>query len=549
MKAHFFRLYAILFVIALLGINAGERFSVQAASSEEKKPAPRQNIDRSTGPKKIKPAAPPRRPSGPQMNSGLKPRPTVPNGPKPSQIQRPTVPNGPKPSQIQRPTVPNGPKPSQIQRPTVPNGPKPSQIQRPTVPNGPKPSQIQRPTNSAGTPPGNSSGRPEKRPEITPNHPKKKQGSKPSERPGRKPERGEHGHGNFHPEMSPHSDSRHAPPHPPHHPDFHSGYYPYHPRPWYHPEIGAGPLFFFPPPYIQEEIFVYSPLPAGDGFRYYEEAEEAEGGSDGISLEELADPINRYYFWDAFRYYGWLQQYVPFHESWTEACDAGTGFAAGYDLSLTRYHYYPINCVRPGTERIEVEAENPIIFEPNEEKRKILPRIQETLAVSDVEAAWDLIYAGDTYFQKGKDFHAEENYVRAMTLFPEMPDPYFRLAVIQVSRLQYALAAENIQKSLKLSQVWPASPFALDRMYGSQKLQKNGDLASLLDSANQNPGDAELQMVCGFMLYSNALGSLEQGKQAQKYFKRAIQADSRFSVELGRLISFLDSEIQRVENE
>ena len=493
MKAHFFRLYAILFVIALLGINAGERFSVQAASSEEKKPAPRQNIDRSTGPKKIKPAAPPRRPSGPQMNSGLKPRPTVPNGPKPSQIQRPT--------------------------------------------------------NSAGTPPKNSSVRPEKRPEITPNHPKKKQGSKPSERPGRKPERGEHGHGNFHPEMSPHSDSRHAPPHPPHHPDFHSGYYPYHPRPWYHPEIGAGPLFFFPPPYIQEEIFVYSPLPAGDGFRYYEEAEEAEGGSDGISLEELADPINRYYFWDAFRYYGWLQQYVPFHESWTEACDAGTGFAAGYDLSLTRYHYYPINCVRPGTERIEVEAENPIIFEPNEEKRKILPQIQETLAVSDVEAAWDLIYAGDTYFQKGKDFHAEENYVRAMTLFPEMPDPYFRLAVIQVSRLQYALAAENIQKSLKLSQVWPASPFALDRMYGSQKLQKNGDLASLLDSANQNPGDAELQMVCGFMLYSNALGSLEQGKQAQKYFKRAIQADSRFSVELGRLISFLDFEIQRVENE
>lgn len=309
----------------------------------------------------------------------------------------------------------------------------------------------------------------------------------------------------------------------------------------------TGALFFLPPPppayYVSEQVVVYPPMIVDDGLEYA--ADPGTGAS--VSVEDLADPMNRFYTWDAFRYYGWLQQYEPFHPSWIESCDQGIGFAANYTSDLTRYFYYPVHCVRPGTEQIDAGLASPLIFVPEPEKQEILPVVEMTQPQSEVDDAWELIYAGDEYFRESRETLAEEKYARAMLAQTEMPDPYFRLAVIQMSRRQYVTAIQNAFRTLELSRVWPASPLALGQVYGTRTLKKQQDLDALWNAVSRDPNNAELRMLYGLMLYADAMGDMEMGKAAKDQFETAAAVNPALMPYLGSLISFLESEITRVE--
>lgn len=304
----------------------------------------------------------------------------------------------------------------------------------------------------------------------------------------------------------------------------------------------TGGLFFLPPPppayYVSEQIVVYPPMIVDDGLA---------SSTASVSVEELADPMNRFYTWDAFRYYGWLQQYEPFHSSWIESCDQGIGFAANYTSDLTRYYYYPVHCVRPGTEQIEAGLASPLVFVPEPEKQEILPVVEMTLPQSEVDEAWDLIYDGDEYFRESRETLAEEKYARAMIAQSEMPDPYFRLAVIQMSRKQYVTAIQNVFRTLELSRIWPASPLVLDQVYGARSLKKQQDLDALWNAVSRDPDNAELRMLYGLMLYADSMGDIEMGKAAKEQFETAAAVNPALMPYLGSLISFLESEIERVE--
>ncbi|MDO4628975.1 MAG: tetratricopeptide repeat protein, partial [Planctomycetia bacterium] len=400
------------------------------------------------------------------------------------------------------------------------------------------------------------------RPDMKPPRP----GDRPGERPDMKPPHGDHrpdirpphagnhrpndyhpGHGftprPTHPAPPPppgHFGSHHHhPPHPPHHR-------------YYSPFWGS--LFFLPPPppmyYYQEEVFIYPPTIITDGLEYYDDSVTSAPITETpeISIEDLTDPMNRFYTWDAFRYYGWMQQYQPFHESWRDACEQGIGFAAAYDTSVSRYHYYPVHSVRPGTELITDNDGLTTVFKPEKEKDSILPIVETTLAPEDVDEAWELIYAGDEYFRNTRPASAEEQYARAMISQREMPDPWVRLAVVQLSRKQYHDAFQSITTALDLSHQWPASPFTLSQMYGYQTTKKEKDLDALRQALKKDTQNAELQLVYAFMLYADSLGDVEKGKETRKEFQRAVELNPLLAPELENIISFLSSEIERVES-
>lgn len=419
----------------------------------------------------------------------------------------------------------------------------------------PEPARPNHPVKRPEARPDRPESRPEARPDVRPHHPGKRPDAKP-DRPEKRPEPSRPNHPGGRPGDS-HGghDVHHRPhPNPPHihhpHEALHHRHHPPRVAPyWPHFRRSAltGALFFLPPPppayYVSEQVVVYPPMIVDDGLEYA--ADPGTGAS--VSVEDLADPMNRFYTWDAFRYYGWLQQYEPFHPSWIESCDQGIGFAANYTSDLTRYFYYPVHCVRPGTEQIDAGLASPLIFVPEPEKQEILPVVEMTQPQSEVDDAWELIYAGDEYFRESRETLAEEKYARAMLAQTEMPDPYFRLAVIQMSRRQYVTAIQNAFRTLELSRVWPASPLALGQVYGTRTLKKQQDLDALWNAVSRDPNNAELRMLYGLMLYADAMGDMEMGKAAKDQFETAAAVNPALMPYLGSLISFLESEITRVE--
>ena len=418
-----------------------------------------------------------------------------------------------------------------------------------------------RPSDRPGARPGDRpSDRPDVRPSDRPSdrpgaRPSDRPGDRPSDRPGDRPDARPGDRPGTRPDVRPGDrpgarpsdrpgDHLVPPPHPHHGMSWPA-------PPYFHRPPTPGPLFFLPPPppvYYQRQIIIYPPAAENDGFDYYDEPTENETKNQ-ISVEDLQDPVNRFYAWDVFRYYGWLQQYEPFHPSWRTACDQGIGFAASYNLDLSRYYYFPAHCVRPGTEIVDAGTGTALVFEPSAENQKILPVIQPVLAQEDVDSAWDFIYGADQYFQNGRDLPAEENYARAMLAQPEMPDPLFRLAVIQTARENYPQAIQHALRCLELSRNWPASPFALDRMFGYQHLKKQQVLDRLGNAAAQNPGDGELQMLYGLILYADSLGDAEQGKLALAQFRSAAAQNPSLNRYLINLIAFLEAEVKRMSEE
>ncbi len=303
------------------------------------------------------------------------------------------------------------------------------------------------------------------------------------------------------------------------------------------------PLFFLPPPppvYWQQTVIVLPNEDPMDGLYYYDDSPTTSAPAP--SYDYLSEPQNRIYSWDVFRFYGWLQQYRPFHPAWVTSCDQGVGFAASYNLDQSRYYYYPPNCVIPGTEFIDSGTGQNFVFNPSAANQKLLPDVQKTLTPEEVDSAWDFIYGADAYYINGRAVQAEENYARAMIAQPTMPDPWFRLAVVEMARQNYPQAAQNAIKCLDLSQNWPASPFALDDMYKYQRLQKQRDLQALSSAASRDPGNSELQMLLGLMRYADSLGSAEGGKVAMNHFRNAVRLDPGLERYLGNLIQFLDSQ-------
>ncbi len=401
-----------------------------------------------------------------------------------------------------------------------------------------------RPNDRPGMRPDN---RPGERPDVKPPRPN----DRPNDRPDMKPPRpANHRPNDYHPGHGFTPRPTHpAPPPGGHHVDHH--HHPPHHR-YYSPFWGA--LFFLPPPppmyYYEEQVIVYPPTIVSDGLEYYDDTITSAPITETpeVSIADLADPMNRFYTWDAFRYYGWLQQYQPFHESWRDACDQGIGFAAAYDTSVSRYHYYPVHSVRPGTELITDNDGLTTIFTPEKEKDAILPLVETTLPQTEVDEAWEQIYAGDEYFRNARPSSAEEQYARAMVAQREMPDPWFRLAVVQLSRKQYHDAFQSITSALELSHQWPVSPFTLSQMYGYQTLKKQQDIDALRQARQRAPQNAELQLVYAFMLYADSLGDVDKGKETRAEFQRAAQLNPLLAPELENIISFLNSEIERVES-
>ncbi|MBP3694800.1 MAG: hypothetical protein J6J31_10265 [Thermoguttaceae bacterium] len=481
-----------------------------------------------------RPEARPNRPeSRPEVRPEARPEPARPNHP----VKRPEA----------RPNRPES-RPEARPEPARPNHPVKRPEARPDRPES-------RPEARPDRPESRPEARPDVRPDVRPHHPGKRPDAKP-DRPEKRPEPSRPNHPGGRPGDS-HGghDVHHRPhPNPPHihhpHEALHHRHHPPRVAPyWPHFRRSAltGALFFLPPPppayYVSEQVVVYPPMIVDDGLEYA--ADPGTGAS--VSVEDLADPMNRFYTWDAFRYYGWLQQYEPFHPSWIESCDQGIGFAANYTSDLTRYFYYPVHCVRPGTEQIDAGLASPLIFVPEPEKQEILPVVEMTQPQSEVDDAWELIYAGDEYFRESRETLAEEKYARAMLAQTEMPDPYFRLAVIQMSRRQYVTAIQNAFRTLELSRVWPASPLALGQVYGTRTLKKQQDLDALWNAVSRDPNNAELRMLYGLMLYADAMGDMEMGKAAKEQFETAAAVNPALMPYLGSLISFLESEITRVE--
>ncbi len=473
-------------------------------------------------------------------------RPASPKAPKaPKAPKVPKSPSRPSPRPASKPQSRTSSRPSPpSQRSEARPQSRPSQSKTSPPQSRPEPrpnSKIDRPGGNAKPMPQSTSRKPN-----SGNMPKNRPEAKPPRPDNHRPNDYHPGHGVM--QRPPHP----APPPPVHHggrnlpppaPPRHRYYSPF----W-------GALFFLPPPppmyYYGEQVIIYPPTIVSDGLEYYNDSITSAPITETpeISIADLADPMNRFYTWDAFRYYGWMQQYEPFHESWRDACDQGIGFAAAYDASVSRYHYYPVYSVRPGTELITDNDGLTTIFTPEKDKDSILPIVETTLPQAEVDEAWERIYAGDEYFRNVRSSLAEEQYARAMVAQREMPDPWFRLAVVQLSRKQYHDAFQNVATALELSRHWPASPFTLSQMYGYQTFKKQQDIDALRQAVLKDRQNAELQLIYAFMLYADSLGDVDKGKETRTEFQRAAQLNPLLAPELENIISFLTSEIERVES-
>lgn len=146
------------------------------------------------------------------------------------------------------------------------------------------------------------------------------------------------------------------------------------------------------------------------------------------------------------------------------------------------------------------------------------------LTKEQIDENWKILQAGDELFASGKTAEALKQYESAAKAVPQMPDPWVRLAIAQVSQRDYNTAMESCNRSMELSTSWPTSPFALDYMYRAQTTKKLNDLSVSELTVNQNAENSDLAFLVGTMFYFD--GQLEK---AEKYLNKAKELLPEFS--------------------
>lgn len=130
--------------------------------------------------------------------------------------------------------------------------------------------------------------------------------------------------------------------------------------------------------------------------------------------------------------------------------------------------------------------------------------------------AWDLIRAGDGYFREGKLSAAQLRYRGAADAAPDLAEAYFRLTWAALAGGKFDEAARQAKFGLRLMPDWPASTFALDRLYGpDQDVTRAQHLDALAAAAEQQPTNADLLFLIGLTLYFDG-----QADRARAFFTR-----------------------------
>lgn len=128
-----------------------------------------------------------------------------------------------------------------------------------------------------------------------------------------------------------------------------------------------------------------------------------------------------------------------------------------------------------------------------------------------------LQHEGDLHFQNLEFDAAGHDYRDAMLAAQDRPDPYFRLGFIDLTRNDFAEAAQNFKLGLQLDPTWPQTGPQFDDLIGERNLLPKTQLKQrILDWVQQDIRDPNRLFVLGVVLHFD-----NDGERAAELFTTA----------------------------
>ncbi len=168
--------------------------------------------------------------------------------------------------------------------------------------------------------------------------------------------------------------------------------------------------------------------------------------------------------------------------------------------------------------RDEPPPEKPGAGEPPDRPPPRLPRGPAAEPEPKAEAARQTAL-GREAFAREEYGRAAERFRRASALAADEALPHFLLAQAHVALGNYRRAFDAVQAGLRLQPGWPGEPFRPLELYGDNPAAYPAHLAALGDTLAENPDDAVLLFLYGYLLWFDG-----RRAEARPLFERAAPA-------------------------
>jgi hypothetical protein len=145
------------------------------------------------------------------------------------------------------------------------------------------------------------------------------------------------------------------------------------------------------------------------------------------------------------------------------------------------------------------------------------PPAREANAAAQARAL-QFIEFGDRWFAEQRFHEALQRYKRAVDAAPDSAEAFFRQGFAYAALGLYDRAAFAFRRGLSLDAGWPQTDFAVDDLYGANRVAKRAHRETVALAAVENPEDGDLLFVLGVLLHFD-----DQADRAQTFFRRAAE--------------------------
>ncbi|MBD3672168.1 MAG: tetratricopeptide repeat protein [Planctomycetaceae bacterium] len=117
-----------------------------------------------------------------------------------------------------------------------------------------------------------------------------------------------------------------------------------------------------------------------------------------------------------------------------------------------------------------------------------------------------LILEGDQLFRKQRYQEAIQVYRDANHAAPDVPAPYFRIAITHAVEKNYLSAVAFLKRTLELEPDWPRTGSGLQRIFGDDDVSRNALIVRVARWLEQDIRDPDRSLLMGVVLYDSDRG-------------------------------------------
>lgn len=127
-----------------------------------------------------------------------------------------------------------------------------------------------------------------------------------------------------------------------------------------------------------------------------------------------------------------------------------------------------------------------------------------------------MLVLADEDFRAQKYAEAMSRYRRAVQAAPDIAEPLFRQAQVEIALSRYEAAAKSSKRAVEVEPGWLGANFRLENLYGPNLAAQQAHLEKLAQQAAARPHDADLRYLIGMELFFDG-----QYERARRFFEQA----------------------------